>query len=137
MTQLAIIMATPSPFDDVQFPPLLSLPFRTGDPPGAIWGFYESLSDSESKASKPDELGALNLLTPTRILKASREEIQLGKVVSLNWPLQKPQPAGYHRRSMEHKVFKWPGKYVVDDEIVMKCVAVCIFVQRSSVNVLL
>ncbi|GJJ16309.1 hypothetical protein Clacol_010606 [Clathrus columnatus] len=111
---------TTSPYDDVQFPPFSSLPFRKGDPTGAIWGFYESLvtGGSPTDEEQPlDELGSLNLLTPNRILRASREEIQLGRVVSLNWPLQKPAPAGYQRHTFEHKIVKWPGKTILDDEI--------------------
>lgn len=107
-----------SPYDDVPFPELSSLPFRKGDPPGAIWGFYESLKSPND--GQPDELGSLNLLTPKRILRASREEIQLGRVVSLNWPLQKPIPAGWQRLSFQHKIVKWPGRPVIDDEITMK-----------------
>ncbi|KAF8576263.1 hypothetical protein K439DRAFT_1397459 [Ramaria rubella] len=110
-----------SPFDDVAFPALTDLPFRAGDPPCAIWGFYESLIEpkSEAQTTVKDELGALNLLTPARILRASREEIQLGRVVSLNWPLQKPSPPRYNRREFEHKVYRWPGRHVIDDEIIM------------------
>lgn len=109
-----------SHYDNVQYPALSDLPFRKGDPPGAIWGFYESLSGS----SVPDELGAVNLLTPNRILEASKE-IQIGKVVSLNWPLQKPYPAGLNRKSLEHSVFQWKdGRHIIDDEIHIKCVSV-------------
>lgn len=39
--------------------------------------------------------------------------------MSLNWPLQKPSPAGYQRRTFEHRVFRWEGRHVVDDEIWM------------------
>ncbi|THV05096.1 hypothetical protein K435DRAFT_826597 [Dendrothele bispora CBS 962.96] len=107
-------MASPSPFDDVRFPELDELPFQKGSPEGSIWGFYESISG----ASKPDELGSLNLLTPRRILQA-KDEIKIGKVCSLNWVLQKPSPAGFRRMGLQHRVFKWPQRYVCDDEIQM------------------
>ncbi|KAF4615241.1 hypothetical protein D9613_002630 [Agrocybe pediades] len=111
-------MAAPSPFDDVTFPSFSELPFRKGDPPGAIWGFYEHVSKSEAK----DELGALNLLTPSRILRASQSEIKTGKVCSLNWELHKPFPAAFGRKGLEHKVF-WmkavKSTFVVDDEVSM------------------
>ncbi|KAF9448212.1 hypothetical protein P691DRAFT_59825 [Macrolepiota fuliginosa MF-IS2] len=102
-----------SPFDNVEFPPLEALPFRKGDPDGALWGFYEHLG-----AKAPDELGALNLLTERRILKAAQTEIQHGKVCSLNWAMHKPSPTPFGRRALEHKFWKWPGdKYIIDDEI--------------------
>ncbi|KAK7472507.1 hypothetical protein VKT23_000622 [Stygiomarasmius scandens] len=107
-------MASPSPFDSVRFPQLDELPFQKGNPEGSIWGFYESISG----ASQPDELGSLNLLTPKRILRA-KEEIQNGKVCSLNWELHKPDPTGYRRMGLRHRVFKWPQRYVCDDEIQM------------------
>ncbi|TFK44199.1 putative cyclase-domain-containing protein [Crucibulum laeve] len=110
-------MAAKSAFDEVQFPEFSTLPFRDGDPEGAIWGFYEYIS--HAPPSFRDELGSLNLLTPARILKASQHEIQLGKVISLNWALQKPFPAGYQRKSFQHRVFKWPGRFIIDDEIQM------------------
>ncbi|CAA7260603.1 unnamed protein product [Cyclocybe aegerita] len=114
-------MASPSPFDNVEFPPLSALPFRGGDPKGesdtpAIWGFYEHLSGSSTK----DELGALNLLTPTRILCAAQTQIQTGRVFSLNWELHKPNPAGMRRKGLEHRVFRVdavPVTSVVDDEV--------------------
>ncbi|HEV7735892.1 MAG TPA: hypothetical protein VGO47_00730, partial [Chlamydiales bacterium] len=79
-------------------------------------GFYESIAGSD----KPDELGALNLLTPKRILRGSKEEIQQGRVVSLNWPLQLPIIAGYGRKNFSHRAFKKPDRYVIDDEVFMK-----------------
>ncbi|KAF5348733.1 hypothetical protein D9758_006813 [Tetrapyrgos nigripes] len=107
-------MASESPFDNVRFPELHELPFKKGNPEGSIWGFYEEISGE----TKPDELGSLNLLTPRRILRA-KEEIQIGKVCSLNWTLQKPKPAGYQRMGLQHRVFKWPHGYIYDDEIHM------------------
>ncbi|KAF8149555.1 putative cyclase-domain-containing protein [Crassisporium funariophilum] len=111
-------MAAQSPYNNVQFPPLSSLPFRKGDPKGAIWGFYEHLS----QASVKDELGSLNLLTPWRILSASKAEIKCGKVCSLNWGMHKPYPAGYGRKGFEHRVFQMTAvgaTHVVDDEVSM------------------
>ncbi|KAE9391696.1 hypothetical protein BT96DRAFT_300561 [Gymnopus androsaceus JB14] len=108
-------MAARTAFDDVEFPSFESLPFRAGDPEGAIWGFYEKISD----ATEPDELGSLNLLTPLRILKA-KEEIKLGKVCSLNWAVQKPNPTGYRRMGLSHRAFQpRPERFVFDDEIHM------------------
>ncbi|KAJ3562248.1 hypothetical protein NP233_g9690 [Leucocoprinus birnbaumii] len=103
-----------SPFDNIKFPGFSELPFRKGDPDKAIWGFYEHVSGSKT----PDELGALNLLTEKRILKASRTEIQTGKVCSLNWAMHKPAPPSFGRKGLEHKIKRWPGpKPIIDDEI--------------------
>ncbi|KXN90822.1 hypothetical protein AN958_03476, partial [Leucoagaricus sp. SymC.cos] len=67
---------------------------------------------------KVDELGALNLLTERRILKASRTEIQAGKVCSLNWAMHKPAPTPFGRKGLKHKIKRWPGpKPIIDDEI--------------------
>ncbi len=87
---------------------------RSGYTTGAIWGFYEHVAG----VTTVDELGALNLLTEQRILNASRTEIQLGKVCSLNWAMHKPSPTPFTRKGLEHKVTKWPGpKFINDDEI--------------------
>lgn len=81
---------------------------------GAIWGFYEHVAGMTTI----DELGALNLLTEQRILNASRTEIQLGKVCSLNWAMHKPSPTPFTRKGLEHKITKWPGRsFINDDEI--------------------
>lgn len=125
-----------SPFDNIKFPRFDELPFRKSDPDSkfepcrdslqrsssqvlsilleAIWGFYEHVSGSTT----PDELGALNLLTQQRILKASRTEIQFGKVCSLNWAMHKPVPSKFGRKGLEHKVKGWQNQpRIVDDEI--------------------
>lgn len=105
---------TESPFDNIKFPRFDELPFRKGDPDKAIWGFYEHVSG----ATTPDELGALNLLTQQRILKASRTEIQFGKVCSLNWAMHKPTPSKFGRKGLEHKVKGWQEQpRIIDDEI--------------------
>lgn len=99
---------------------------------GAIWGFYEHIRDKEAYGApscEPDSLGSLNLLTPSRILKASRQ-ITVGKAVSLNWALHKPYPAGYSRKALDHRVFKWPTrpgerKHVIDEEIAMNTQVRC------------
>ncbi|KAF9010714.1 putative cyclase-domain-containing protein [Cyathus striatus] len=115
-------MAEPSPFDNITFPPLDNLPFREGDPEGAIWGFYEHVSNAP--AGFKDELGSLNLLTPKRILHAAQTQIRCGKVVSLNWALHKPATASQiglnGRACLAHRVFRWAraGEMVIlDDEI--------------------
>jgi len=119
---------TESPFDNIKFPRFDELPFRKGDPDSkfasksspqiqsieAIWGFYEHVSG----ATTPDELGALNLLTQQRILKASRTEIQFGKVCSLNWAMHKPTPSKFGRKGLVHKVKGWQEQpRIIDDEI--------------------
>ncbi|KAF8187463.1 hypothetical protein BJ912DRAFT_926706 [Pholiota molesta] len=92
-------MAAPSPFDS------------------AIWGFYEHISDSPSK----DELGSLNLLTSSRILRASQTEIQHGRLCSLNWEVHKPFPQDTNGAvwSTRCSYARDTGLVCVDDEIYM------------------
>ncbi|KAF7782169.1 hypothetical protein Agabi119p4_1545 [Agaricus bisporus var. burnettii] len=105
-----------SPFDNVEFPPYNALPFKKGDPEGAIWGFYEHVSGSTTI----DELGALNLLTQRRILRASQAQIQVGKVCSLNWAMHKPSPNPLGRQAIKHKVARYSdSKFIIDDEVSM------------------
>lgn len=123
-----------SPFDNVEFPPYNALPFKKGDPEGnydyhyydmpdnswhyigAIWGFYEHVSGSTTI----DELGALNLLTQRRILRASQTQIQVGKVCSLNWAMHKPSPNPLGRQVIKHKVARYSdSKFIIDDEVSM------------------
>ena len=50
------------------------LPLNKAGPPGNAWGLYAS----------NDELGALNLITPSTV-KAAAQEIKTGQRVSLDW----------------------------------------------------
>ncbi|EKM74941.1 hypothetical protein AGABI1DRAFT_123433 [Agaricus bisporus var. burnettii JB137-S8] len=102
-----------SPFDNVEFPPYNALPFKKGDPEGNYdYHYYGSTTI--------DELGALNLLTQRRILRASQAQIQVGKVCSLNWAMHKPSPNPLGRQAIKHKVARYSdSKFIIDDEVSM------------------
>jgi hypothetical protein len=51
-----------------------------------------------------DQLGAINLLTPERVLTASRL-VRKGEVVNLNLPLNQPNPAFGSRRVYQHQMY--------------------------------
>ncbi|MCJ1302419.1 hypothetical protein MMC08_005222 [Hypocenomyce scalaris] len=73
-------------------PKRADLPDIPGAPPGAAWFWGEH-----------DEHGRLNLLTAKRI-KAASKEIKLGHVVSMNLPLDFPNPPLFGREATEHVV---------------------------------
>lgn len=69
----------------------LSLRFsQLGPRAGRVWG-------------EQDELGMLNLLTPPRIAKAG-QLIQAGKVFSLNWELELPDPPLFGRQRLQQTI---------------------------------
>lgn len=86
------------------FPKRAQLPVVAGTPEGSAWFWGGS-----------DELGRLNLLTPERIRKATRECVRTGCVVSLNLSLSEPSPPLFGRRPFEHKI-QSIGKGAFDDE---------------------
>jgi hypothetical protein len=74
------------------FPPRRTLKVIPGAPPGAAW-FW----------GPDDYLGRLNLLTPARVLKA-KEEIRTGEMVSVNLPLDEPDPPTFGREKFRHEI---------------------------------
>lgn len=62
---------------DLQLPSWQDMPPVKGMPHGCAWGLFD-------KEGIRDEVGTLNLLTPTTVLKA-REEIQTGISVVLKY----------------------------------------------------
>lgn len=63
-----------------------------------------------------EQLGRLNLLTPERIRKAISECVQSGCVVSLNLPLNIPDPAFFGRKNLRHQIHSiGPGTF--DDQL--------------------
>lgn len=86
------------------FPKRSQLPVVAGTPEGSAWFWGGS-----------DELGRLNLLTPERIRKATRDSVRTGSVISLNLSLSEPSPPFFGRRPFEHKI-KSIGKGAFDDE---------------------
>lgn len=67
-------------------PPFTDLPLDKNGPPGNAWGLYGT----------DDELGALNMITPSTV-KAAAKEIQTGDRVSLDWYLNLPSYPSFNR----------------------------------------
>ncbi|PSN66454.1 hypothetical protein BS50DRAFT_677653 [Corynespora cassiicola Philippines] len=76
-----------------QFPALEDLPKVDGEPQGCLWGFFD-------KDGVKDEVGSINLLTPSVVQAASRE-IQSGDHVQLDWPLHNVEFPGFQRKPFE------------------------------------
>ncbi|RDB20341.1 hypothetical protein Hypma_012594 [Hypsizygus marmoreus] len=64
-----------------------------------------------------DELGTVNLLTEDVIRRAAKEEIQTGKSISLNWPVNFPENPMFHRKTPEVTyTLKLPGVLALRDD---------------------
>ena len=107
----------------VNRPPFESLPLNKDDPPFSAWGLY----------GKDDQLGALNMLTPERIVEAAKE-IKTGVRVGLNLPLNVlPSPPSFGRKGVhQHIISKYP-RCVHDDELSFNTQVYCIY---KYINVL-
>ncbi len=79
------------------------LPLSTELPENADWGLW----------GEDDEVGTINLLTPERVLAASRL-IRTGKTFPLNWKLELPDPPLFHRERLAHTI-KNKRPFVNDD----------------------
>lgn len=90
-------------------PPFSSLPLDKAGPAGNAWGLY----------GKDDELGALNMLTPS-VVKAAAAEIQTGERVSLDWYLNLPTFPSFGRPAfgwkMENRRHPDGTKRIVNDD---------------------
>ncbi|CCG84090.1 protein of unknown function [Taphrina deformans PYCC 5710] len=100
--------------DDSGLPDYKDLPTIPGTTYKCAWGLFD-------KDGHRDEVGTLNLLTPERVLKASRSEILTGQSVSLNWGLENVKFPGFGRKPMSQKIIRldesslnWCGH---DDEL--------------------
>lgn len=69
------------------------LPLTPDKPPRSAWGVW----------GDEDEIGAINLLTPERV-RAGVACARQGKVFSLNWDLEMPDPPFYGRGPLKHTV---------------------------------
>ncbi|OAP58543.1 hypothetical protein AYL99_07633 [Fonsecaea erecta] len=98
---------------DLKLPSWKDLPPVEGMPHGCAWGLFD-------KDGVRDEIGTLNLLTPETVVKA-REEIQSGKSVVLNWPIDHVHEPGFDRIKPTINITDWRAKgspwYSYDDEI--------------------
>jgi len=86
-------------------PPFSSLPLDPSGPPGNAWGLY----------GPSDELGSLNLLTPSTVVAAAKE-IQIGERVSLDWTLDNPSPPFFDREALNVKFYQ-RGEMAVNDDV--------------------
>lgn len=90
-------------------PPFADLPLDKNGPPGNAWGLY----------GKDDELGALNMITPTTV-QAAAKEIQTGDRVSLDWHLNLPSFPSFGRPpfgwKMENRSHPDGTKRTVNDD---------------------
>lgn len=101
-----------------QFPPFDQLPKVAGQPQGCIWGFYD-------KDGKKDEVGAINLLTPSVVQAASREIVS-GEHVQLDWPLHNVQFPGFGRKPFHQK------KIDLQESLNFKCMDDEIYINTQS-----
>ncbi|CRK15718.1 hypothetical protein BN1723_010768 [Verticillium longisporum] len=87
-------------------PAFSELPLRKGDPSYSAWGLW----------GLDDQLGTLNLITPS-VVKNASSEIKDGLRFSLNWSLSEPKTPGFRRHEFayEHSIVG-PGN-VLDDTL--------------------
>ena len=79
-------------------PKFAELPIRAGLPPRSAWEVW----------GEHDTIGAMNLLTPQRVLDA-KQLIRRGAVIPLNWPLVQPEPPLLGRGRLEHTIIDGPS----------------------------
>ncbi len=79
------------------------LPIREGAPAGAAWGVF----------GNDDQLGTINLLTPERVVLASKF-IRKGRVFALNLPINIPDPPLFTRGKHRHEIKRF-ASYILDD----------------------
>lgn len=74
-------------------PTYASLPIDTSKPAHSAWGVFGT----------EDEVGTINLLTPERVRRAAAL-VRKGRVFSLNWDLEMPNPPILGRRALKHTI---------------------------------
>jgi kynurenine formamidase len=82
----------------MKLPDYDELPIRNDAPAGSAWGVF----------GDDDELGTLNLLTPDRV-RAAMAEARTGRCISLDLPLNLPDPPIVPRTPYRHTVKGMPG----------------------------
>ena len=85
-------MTIPWDPNSTRFPTRHELPSIAGAPPQAAWVW-----------GAEDYIGRLNLLTPTRVAAAGKE-IRSGDIVSVNLPLNVPDPPAFDREVFKHEI---------------------------------
>lgn len=98
---------------DFNLPSFDNLPAVEGMPHGCAWGLFD-------QDGQKDQLGCLNLLTPS-VVQAALKEAYDGESVSLNWPINGIHTPGFGRAGLSHKVISFldsPLKaHGFDDEV--------------------
>lgn len=61
-----------------------------------------------------DQIGRLNLLTPTRVTAAAKE-IRTGEIVCVNLPLSVPEVPAFHRQAFKHEIKTLAENIAYDD----------------------
>jgi hypothetical protein len=79
--------------DEYGLPRYSELPIEPSKPPRSAWGVF----------GEDDEVGTINLLTPERVARAA-QLVRKGRDFSLNWDLEKPNPAILGRGSLRHTI---------------------------------
>ncbi|KAK5022841.1 hypothetical protein LTR13_011405 [Exophiala sideris] len=79
----------------MSLPKFHELPQVSAAPQGCAWGLFD-------ENGIKDQVGTLNLLTPTVVIEASKK-IRTGESVVLNWGLENP-PSPYYREKFEHEI---------------------------------
>ncbi|GFP60376.1 hypothetical protein TASIC1_0017013800 [Trichoderma asperellum] len=94
-----------------EFPEFDQLPPVPGQPQGCLWGFFD-------RGTEKDELGTINLLNAETVKQAALE-IQTGRHVQLDWPMNNVEFPGFGRIPLEHNVkqMEKEGFIGLDDEI--------------------
>ncbi|EPS35492.1 hypothetical protein H072_11096 [Dactylellina haptotyla CBS 200.50] len=96
-------MATPWDPESTQFPSRSQLPALPGAPKDAAWVW-----------GPEDQLGRLNLLTPTRV-KAASAEIRTGELIPVNLPLNVPEQPSFGRETFQHTIKSLHDGVAFDD----------------------
>ncbi|SOV06917.1 uncharacterized protein UDID_05744 [Ustilago sp. UG-2017a] len=78
----------------LSLPAYKNLPSQGGWP-GCAWDVW----------GPGDQLGTINLLTESLVLRAAKEQIKVGRTVSLNWPVHLPAEPFFRRKAVTHKPF--------------------------------
>lgn len=81
--------------EDAKLPRYRDLPIDATRPPGSAWGVF----------GDDDEVGTVNLLTPSRVATAA-SLVKQGAVFSLNWDLEKPSPPILGRQPLRHHILE-------------------------------
>lgn len=87
-----------------KFPTRKDVPKREDAPEGAAWVWGQH-----------DQIGRINLLTPSRV-SAAAKEVQTGEIVPLNLPLNVPNVPAFGREPFQHQIKTLAAGIAYDDK---------------------